>query len=516
MYKMQRGRSCQSKVSKKLVGGDQPPQKGWVYKEVMEVKVTASAKCPMVNVKVGKDERLSTWMIDSGAPESIMDSESFKERFPGESLQPLSPGMRFRTADGSPLNILGSFSTEFWFGKESVSAQVYVCTGITRTRLIGGNILAKFSHWGVDNVKKRFILGDLQLSLVETACTAPYTCEVQLVRDEKIPPRCSRLVAAELPHRYNPTEFVFKPSERMFGRHKLLVPICLVANDFFDETVLVRITNPTDVEISVNKGTKVGKLVNNVDEYELLSPGSDSESIHINVAQPTTGVEGEKKLREVNEELYTLYKDSTKLLKESERQEFLDILLSYSHVFSKHDNDLGCTNVIKHKIVPKSDKVVYRRQYRHTEEQHKVIDEEVQKLLDSGVIRESMSPFNSPVLMVPKKEKGKWRFCLDCRYINDLTEDQYFPIPLIDEAMDSLAGSSIYTIMDMTTGYHQVDLDEETSEMCAFSTRKGHFQYTRLPMGLRGSGSTFQKMVTLILSGMLHTEVLAYLDDCIL
>ena len=140
----------------------------------------------------------------------------------------------------------------------------------------------------------------------------------------------------------------------------------------------------------------------------------------------------------------------------------------------------------------------------------------MERLLKSGVVKESMSPFNNPVLMVPKKEPGKWRFCLDCRYINDLTEDQYFPIPLIDEAMDSLAGAIFFTILDMTSGYHQVLLDEETSAMCAFSTRKGHYQYARLPMGLRNSGMTFQKLVTLLMSGMLHSEVLAYLDDCIL
>ena len=126
--------------------------------------------------------------------------------------------------------------------------------------------------------------------------------------------------------------------------------------------------------------------------------------------------------------------------------------------------------------MPKSDKVVYRRQYRHSEEQHKQIDEEVEKLLKCGVIKESMSPFNNPVLMVPKKEKGKWRFCLDCRYINDLTEDQYFPIPRIDDAISSLAGATIFSVVDQTSGYHQVELDEETSEMCAFSTRKGHYQ----------------------------------------
>ena len=88
---------------------------------------------------------------------------------------------------------------------------------------------------------------------------------------------------------------------------------------------------------------------------------------------------------------------------------------------------------------------------------HKQIDEEVQKLLENGVIRESMSPFNSPVLMVPKAESGKWRFCLDCRYINDLTEDQFFPIPLIGEAMDGLSGASVFSTVDMTCSYHEVE-----------------------------------------------------------
>ena len=187
-----------------------------------------------------------------------------------------------------------------------------------------------------------------------------------------------------------------------------------------------------------------------------------------------------------------------KNLGREEKDQLLRLLSKYLHVFSVDDEDLGVTTLIKHKIVPKTQEVVYRRQYRHSEEQHKKIDEEVQRLLKSGVIRESMSPFNNPVLMVPKKEPGKWRFCLDCRYINDLTEDQYFPIPLIDEAMDSLAGAKVFTTLDMTSGYHQVPLDEDTSAMCAFSTRKGHFQYKRLPMGLRNSGMTFQKNGNLV------------------
>ena len=503
-------------VSKKLAKGSQLPLNSWQRKRISEVKVTASSECPMINVKVGPDVRASTWLVDSGARESVLDNESFKEKFPGTELQPLPASMKFSQADGSPLDILGSFSTEFWFGEKSVTATVFVCRGVTRTRLIGANILSKFPRWGVDNQSNCFTLGDTQIPLVKTMGEAPSACSVQLEGDIKIPPRCSRYVPAVLPHRYNPSEFVFKPDERLFNKHKLLLPICLVANNFFDGSVVIKVSNPSDRDVVVHKGTKMGKVTNNVKDYNFIS-GKGNDGPKISTVQPTVATADLRdKLKDDHPELFKLYEESCRLLCADEKHILLEMLWRHRHVFSRDDNDIGTTTVIKHQIIPKDDKIVYRRQYKHTEEQHQQIDKEVQKLLDSGVIKESMSPYNSPVLMVPKKEAGKWRFCLDCRYINDLTEDQYFPIPRVDEVLDSLSGAEVWSVVDMTSGYHQVELTGKTSEMCAFSTRKGHFQYTKLPMGLRGSGMTFQKMVTLLLSGMLHSEVLAYLDDCIL
>ena len=459
----------------------------------MEVRVSASAGCPMIKVKLGTEKNGSTWLVDSGARESVMDYESFKEKFPKGSLEQLPPTIRFRTADGSPLNVIGSFCTQFWFGKlkEPIQARMYVCKGVTRTRLIGVNILEQFPCWGVDNRSQTFTIGDICMPLVTTIGEAPSASVVQVATDIKVPPRCSRIVAASLPHRYQPTEFIFKPSDRMFSRHKLFVPICLVANNFFDSTVSIRVTNLLENEVTVYKGTKLGKVLNNVKDYEFVSKTEDSDGAGISMVQPSGAtLDLRKQLQKSHPELYKLYEESCGILSEGEKHQLLDMLMKYRHVFSMDDHDIGTTDVITHRIIPKSDKVVYRRQYRHTEEQHKEIDKEVQKLLDTGVIKESMSPFNSPVLMVPKKETGKWRFCLDCRYINDLTADQYFPIPRVDECMDSMTGMEIFSTADMTAGYHQVKLAKEASEMCAFSTRKGHYQYTKLPMGLRGSGMT--------------------------
>ena len=497
--------------------GPQPPQNGCSVKGTREVKVTVDADSPVIKIPVGKWKLCTSWMVDSGASMNVIDEVSFKEVYPGLELNKMPSDLSFKSADGSPMHMLGYFNSEFWVGTGVKRDEVYVCKGTVKTRLLGASLLAKFSHWGVDNRRGVFIADGERIPLIRSVGNPPRTTEVLLKEAVEVPAGCSKFIRAVLPQRYTPAEFVFRPEEKMFRKRELLLPVCLVANDCLDGEVVVRVTNVGEEAKHLGKGTRIGKVVANVDEYELVDTG-DQEGCGINnVKVSSEGVlEMEKQLKESHVELYNLYVRSGPMLDQGERHELLRLLFEYRDVFSVDDYDLGTSTIIKHKIVPKSDKVVYRRQYRHTEEQHKQVDEEVEKLLKSGVIKESTSPFNNPVLMVPKSEPGKWRFCLDCRYINDLTEDQYFPIPLIDEAMDSLAGSTIFTDMDMTSGYHQVDLDDETSDMCAFSTRKGHFQYKKLPMGLRGSGMTFQKMVTLLMSGMLHTEVLAYLDDFIL
>ena len=343
-----------------------------------EVKVTASSECPMVAVRVGVNGTPSNWLVDSGARESVLDSESFRESHPGVALQPLPEDIRFSTTDGSSLNVLGSFVTDFWFRDTPVQARVFVCKGVTRTRLIGGNILSKFPQWGVDNKRRCLVLGDMRIPLVAASGEPPRTCEVQLSQQVKVPPRCSKLISASLPQRCRPSEFIFKPDQRMFDRHKLLVPVCLVANDYFDGTVSVKVTNPSYAEVTVNKGTKVGKLVNNVEDYDFVHSDPGGRKIDISMVQTGSVLERERVLKE-HEELYKLYVESKELLSESEADQLLGLLCRYMHVFSRDDNDIGTTDVITHKIIPKSDKVVYRRQYRHSEAQHKQIDEEVRR-----------------------------------------------------------------------------------------------------------------------------------------
>ena len=469
----------------------------------------------MINLPVGDTKNYHTWLIDSGAQISVIDENSFKNEFPEVSLLNVPTNLNFKTADGSPLKMLGRFYTTFWFGKELYEDEVFVCHGVTKTRLLGASLLSKFPQWGIDNRKELFVVGNTKIPLVTSMGRSPRTCKVSLIKETCIPAKSCCFVRAALPNHYSPTEFVFQPDSKVFTSKKVLLPTCLVANSIYDGSILLKVVNPYPIDKTLGKGTKLGKVVCNTEDYECLR-NDEVMGNFVNSLRVQPANELQRDLKKANPEVYSMYLESSKEMNEKDKLFLLQILCKYVDVFSIDDSDIGTTTLIKHKIVPKNNKVVYRRQYKHSEEQHQQIDAEVEKLLRSGVIRESMSPFNSPILMVPKKEPGKWRFCLDCRYINDLTENEYFPIPRIDETMDSLAGAHIFSVLDMTSGYHQVLLDEDTSDMCAFSTRKGHYQYTRLPMGLRNSGMTFQKMVTLLMAGMLHSEVLAYLDDCIL
>ena len=141
------------------------------------------------------------------------------------------------------------------------------------------------------------------------------------------------------------------------------------------------------------------------------------------------------------------------------------------------------------------------------------VDKQVGEMLDSGVIRPSKSPWASPIVLVKKKD-GAWRFCVDFRKLNDVTVKDSFPLPQINDLLDTLAGQRYFTTLDLASGYWQVPMEKSSIEKTAFVIPGGgHFEFAKFAFGLTNAVPTFQRLMSNVLAGLLNNKCLVYIDD---
>ncbi len=137
------------------------------------------------------------------------------------------------------------------------------------------------------------------------------------------------------------------------------------------------------------------------------------------------------------------------------------------------------------------------------------------KLLKEDKIEETNSLWNSPILLVPKKN-GESRMCIDFRKINEYTLGESCPPPVIEECLASLAGNKYFSTIDLQCGYHQIFLDTKSRPYTAFTTPLGKFQYKTMPFGLKNAPSYFQNLMYLVLKRYVNKICIVYMDDIVI
>ncbi|KMQ90282.1 enzymatic polyprotein endonuclease reverse [Lasius niger] len=193
----------------------------------------------------------------------------------------------------------------------------------------------------------------------------------------------------------------------------------------------------------------------------------------------------------------------------------------YSDIFHLSGEPLSCTATIEHEISTRADtSPVNVRPYRLPEKHKTEINLQVHEMLHDGIIQTSTSLWNAPLLVVPKKAdasgKPRLRVVVDFRRLNNLTIGDSFPLPNITDILDQLGNAKCFTTLDLASGYHQIPMAEQDKKKTAFSIPHGHYEFNRMPFGLRNAPATFQRLMNSVLTEIQGLRCLVYLDDIVI
>lgn len=204
-----------------------------------------------------------------------------------------------------------------------------------------------------------------------------------------------------------------------------------------------------------------------------------------------------------------------------ERNFIKQICQEYSYQFYLDGDPIGATHVLKHQIhlLPNA-KIINLKQYRIPHAHKKIMQQIIEDYENSGVIEKCQSPYNSPAFLIPKRDdlggKNDFRLVVDYKKLNHECEIENFPLPLIDDIINSLSGSKFFTTMDLKGAFHQIFVDEASRNYTAFTPNNFQYRWVRLPFGLASGPLSWQRTVNTIFCPYINKGIHVYLDDIII
>ena len=460
-----------------------------------------------------------SFTVDTGATRTIISQEIFN-RIPSEKRTQLVSKEVLRPmvgANGSRINTYGRYEVEIEIGSLKLQKDVVVAE-IQDEGLMGMDILDNGSG---DN---RIHLNPpaIEIDGVKCPCRKYGPQGIRRVRaadhflipaytEQILPVYVDRLESDDERVEVN---VVIEPTPSFTERYSLDVGRTLV-NLNIGPTVFMRLVNATRQDVSVHQDTVMGVAedVENSDIIMVDTKESSSDNVSRSEEEHCT------KLKVVDdstipEHLKELYEQTIKGKSDHEKTKIAKLLILAQDTFSKHDDDLGLTSVTKHIIDTGNERPIKQAPRRVPLAFAGEEITAIEKMKTQGIIRESNSPWSSPIVLVRKKCGGV-RICGDFRKVNSVTRKDAFPIPRIQDCLDALGSSMYFSTLDMTSSYNQVPIREEDIPKTAFVTKHGLFEYKTMPFGLCNAPSTFQRMMELILRGLQWKTCLVYLDDVI-
>ena len=278
---------------------------------------------------------------------------------------------------------------------------------------------------------------------------------------------------------------------------------CFVARTLVDpdcDDVVMSVVNLSDQTVKINQNSVLGKL-------------EDVEGIYSGQSRLNTGLSISN---ELPKHLHILLENASPKLSVNEKRKLSELLIQYQDIFMPPDGTLGHTDIVEHDIETGDHKPIKIPPRRIPIFKRNQVDEELEKMLAQGIVEPSDSPWSAPLCLVKKKD-GTCRFCIDFRRLNAVTVKDAYPLPRIDDTLDSLSESMWFSTLDLASGYWQIKLSEKSKKKSAFVTpHRGLYHFNVMAFGLTNAPATFQRLMEKVLFGLTPQKCLCYLDDIII
>ncbi|XP_053400391.1 uncharacterized protein LOC128557239 [Mercenaria mercenaria] len=475
-----------SATDKKLVEASVQASEG-EFDESVTATVCQLSSVSKYKLKVQVGETEVEAIVDTAAEVTIISEEVYKKL----KVKPKTVKNAKLLTAGKELFMNGLVvgPVRLQIGSKVYRESIYVAP-ITQDMLLGFDLLHSkavlYMRRGIIN----FDGEDLHLN-VDKASGEPLVARVTVCKRSVVPPNSVMQVKCRVNRAMS--ESMIEPDEGL----RVLVPKTVHGQG---SNATQCVVNASDKFRLLKKGSEVA---NAYPVEEVLNPEVEVEVHSVEQVEVDENV----KVPSHHEEVYA---KSTTHLDDEKKSELRKLLVDYQDVFATSEFDLRNFTEIQHSIDPGTAKPIKQRM-RRTPACLVAKEEAHLKMLEAGVIQESTSEWDSAPVFIRKRD-GTVRWCIDYRALNNVCVKDVFPLPLVDDCLDTLAESCWFSKLDANSAYWQVKIKEEDRHKTAFVTKYGLYAHVKMGFGLCNAPATFSRVVNLVVRGLNWKTVLAFLE----
>ena len=425
------------------------------------------------------------WLFDTGAGMTVISEQLYNRMNPKPKLS--SANFNCTGANKKPVNLLGiarNLSKNVL--NEDTKVDVLVSPELSFVGILGMDVIRKLN----------IVLNPRTLKFSKIKDSAVCALSLQTYR---VPPLCGRPIKVKVTGPLADGNAVVSTLQTPII-DKLFVPEAMAA--VHDNVAIIMVKNCNTHEIVIPAKSSVCNIEFIHENDITINATEMTHPTDVSLPPPLNAKDAKSFIKRIKMNV-----------PDAQRAEYVSLFLKNYDIFSTDKSDLGRANNFEHNIRLHSSDPIYRKQFRIPEAHQESLNTQIDEWLKMGIIEPCFSRFNSPIFIVPKKD-GTFRFVLDYRALNENSLDDRYNMKDVGECIGEIgrAGSTIFSTMDLTSGFWQLPLEEKSRTLTAFTCPgKGQFCYKVLSMGLKGGPGSFQRMMELTMKNI--SNVIVYIDD---